>query len=237
MFRQNRKKLFKPEFLRELRSGTRKTVQHRKPHNLTSNGQETCGASPWDLQFFDEFRFFGEIANNIGLENSPWSIHEVPEIEPDWILNCPGSQHGRRYEVWYNHVKAGVLVIAAWGDPFFTPPPPYDGKISATFKLDRFPPRLLKYYDVALIMRHVSWLLEVCPGSVSKNDIRAKVNDHLAPLLWTIDPEDENGWITEYIVMHFFDCFPFRYYKWVNGKDGVSFHTQRMAELSEFLRD
>jgi hypothetical protein len=232
MFGQGRKKLFKPKFLEDLRNGKRKPPQHVIPRNLTENGQECYGAESYDFQFFDEFHFFGEVANLMGLDQGPWSVHEVPETEIGWQLGYDSPQYGRKYEVWYNRLKAGTLAIAA-APLSGGPNEPFDGTISATLKLNMFPPRLLDYHDIAGFMQHIAIWLEFCPGSVSKNDIQAKMDSHLLPMLWRIDLEDENGWMSDEVEMHFADCFPFHYYNVANERQGVNMHAQKMAELKQ----
>jgi hypothetical protein len=228
MFGQSRKKLFKPKFLEELRNGKRKPPQHVMPRNLTEDGQERYGAEKHDFQFFDEFRFFGEIANLMGLDQDPWSVHEVAETEVGFELGYDSPQYGRKYEIWYNHLKAGSLAIAAApmsggrNDQF-------DGIIFATLKLNMIPPRLLDYHDIAGFLHHIIVLLEGSRREVSLKDIQAKVDRHLLPLLWKIDLEDENGWMSDEVEMHFYDCFPYTYYRIAKKRHGVNMHAQKMV--------
>jgi hypothetical protein len=113
----------------------------------------------------------------------------------------------------------------------------FDGTISATLKINLIPPRLLDYHDIAGFMQHIAIWLELCPGSVSKNEIRTKVDSHLLPTLWRIDPEDENSWMSDEVEIHFFDCFPFHYYDIANHRHGVNMHAQKMGELKQLLQN
>lgn len=93
-------------FRRAIESGEPITPKHASPVDL----KEGWGISGEDLQFFEDFDFFGDALNRV-LEDEPWRVQETSETEISGVHDTP--LYGRRYEIFYNQHKLGTLQVYA----------------------------------------------------------------------------------------------------------------------------
>lgn len=96
----------KRKFRQALESGEPITPKRARPADIGKR----WGVSDGDLQFFEDFDLFGDALNNV-LEDEPWRVQELPNAEISGLHDTP--LYGRRYEVFYNQHKLGILQVYA----------------------------------------------------------------------------------------------------------------------------
>jgi hypothetical protein len=87
-------------------------IKHDPPKNLTPDGERRYGAEDYDFECFMLFWYFGEAVNR-DLGDSPFKIQEISDTNISGDLSSEGPAYGRRYEIFYNQVKLGLLQIMA----------------------------------------------------------------------------------------------------------------------------
>jgi len=87
------------------------TVKHNSPKYLTSDGKETWGANEHDFQCFQYLWYFPHYINKLYTDlDEPFRIQELGDTR---IPDSESPRYGRRYEVYFNHFKLGIVQISA----------------------------------------------------------------------------------------------------------------------------
>ena len=177
----------KKKFVKDLLYSKPKTVKHNPPKNLTPDGKERYGAEKYDFECFLLFWFFGEAVNG-ELQDSATRIQEINSTD----LSLPphsmdGPAYGRRYEIFYNQVKIGLLEIEAnsgW------PPNKWDKSVFAHIALDRVPVTALPHHAVRGFLGTIAGLVtsEKKPrGSTSEYEhASSTINYEVAETMWGV---------------------------------------------------
>lgn len=92
------------DVLQGIRTGDRREPQHKPPASVEADG--TTLLRPEHRIVWEDFLQFGEIINTM-MHHGPFSFEEMPKVE----FGFEGPDYGRHYQVWYNQVPCGRLVI------------------------------------------------------------------------------------------------------------------------------
>ena len=163
-------------------------VKHKPPKNLTTDGQERFGAEAYDFEFFREFWFFGEAANR-SFKDGPWRLQEIDETEISGMgLAGYGPAYGRRYEIFFNQVKMGLLQIIASHHRDFEK---QDKSVIAEIELDAFPVTALPYSHIRGFLSGLAGLLTKIkrPDDGGKSEYEqatSNIENALSEAMWDV---------------------------------------------------
>lgn len=87
-----------------IRSGTRREPQHRPPASVEADG--TTLLEPYHRIVWDDFGPFAEHIN-IMMHHGPFSFEEQPRVQ----FGFDGPDYGRHYNIYYNQIPAGRLIV------------------------------------------------------------------------------------------------------------------------------
>jgi hypothetical protein len=141
---RDEKPKFKKKRLHDLFYSEPIKVQHKPPNDLTPDGKQRWGAEDYDFECFRALWFFGQAANQ-HLEYARFRLQEIGETEISGDLSSDGPEYGRRYEIFYNQVKLGLLQIMARHERHFDK---QDRSVYAEITIDGVPVTALPYENV-----------------------------------------------------------------------------------------
>lgn len=84
--------------------GTRREPKHNPPASVESDG--TTLLRPEHRIVWDDFGPFAKHIN-IMMHGGPFSFEEMPKVQ----FGFDGPDYGRHYQIWYNHVPCGRLIV------------------------------------------------------------------------------------------------------------------------------
>jgi hypothetical protein len=104
------------KFLNNLRRSKPITPKHEPPPPLKA---DTYGVGKEELQFFSDFEDFANVVNwwlgdpDIH-PNGPWRLQELPKSELSTLGGQYHPTYGRRYAVFHNQVRVGLIEVRPW---------------------------------------------------------------------------------------------------------------------------
>lgn len=104
MFGNKLQREFK-DVLKGIREGSRREPKHNPPASVEADG--TTLLNPEHRIVWAELEAFAEHIN-IMMHGGPFSFEELPKIE----FGLEGPDYGRHYQLWYNSVPCGRLIIS-----------------------------------------------------------------------------------------------------------------------------
>ncbi|MGH6736731.1 MAG: hypothetical protein ACRECX_11720 [Methyloceanibacter sp.] len=144
--REARKPRLKSKVLRELRFGKPIEVKHDSPRSLTPDGQERYGADKHDFDCFHSLWYFAPWVNKLYSDLSePIRLQELRDTEIRGSRADEGPAYGRRYDIYYNRYKIGLLEICAGLGGALDPA---DKSVDVEITIDGVPPTTLPYSAV-----------------------------------------------------------------------------------------
>ncbi|WP_131798329.1 hypothetical protein [Devosia elaeis] len=84
--------------------GDRREPKHNPPASVEADG--TALLRPEHRIVWDDFGPFAKHIN-IMMHGGPFSFEEMPKVQ----FGFDGPDYGRHYQIWYNHVPCGRLVV------------------------------------------------------------------------------------------------------------------------------
>jgi len=155
--REARKPRLKPKILKELRWGEPITVKHNTPRSLTPDGKECFGAEKQDFECFQSFWYFADWINKLYTDLSePIRLQELGDTRIRGSRASEGPAYGRRYDIYYNQCKIGLLEICAGLERHFDQE---NKSVDVEITIDRIPPTVLPYSDVYGFLQTVASLV------------------------------------------------------------------------------
>jgi hypothetical protein len=119
--RTARKPRLKPSVLKSLFEAEPITVRHDTPRSLTPQGEESW-AEPYDHECFQWFWYFADSINEMYSSLSePIRLQELRDTRIRGSLDRGSPAYGRRYDIYYNQCKIGLLQIRASLDRYRNP--------------------------------------------------------------------------------------------------------------------
>jgi hypothetical protein len=89
-------------------------VKHDRPKSLTPDGNERWGAEKHDFECFQSFWYFADWINKLYSDLSePIRLQELGDTSIRGSLSREAPAYGRRYDIFYNQTKIGLLQIRA----------------------------------------------------------------------------------------------------------------------------
>jgi hypothetical protein len=115
----------KKKFLNQLWRGKPITPKHQQPAPLKP---DAWGVGAHDLRFFTDFKDFADVVNWWFADEdlsgrAPWRLQELPDPELRLGSFEGGPRYGRRYEVFHNQVRVGILELKAANRNYSTQSP------------------------------------------------------------------------------------------------------------------
>jgi hypothetical protein len=175
----------KKKFVNDLLFSEPIAVKHDRPKSLTPDGNEKWGAGRHDFECFRDFWYFGEAVNR-DLEHHEWfRIQELADTEITGDLSREGPAYGRRYEIFFNKVKVGLLQIMAryHSDE-------QDKSVSVDIALDRVPVTALPYQRLYCFLGTIASLVTSTDrkphdgGRTEYEEAVAAIDHQLAETMW-----------------------------------------------------
>lgn len=189
----NQKFPIKSRVMRELFDGEPIAVRHDTPQSLTPDGETCFGADEIDFKCFSEFWYFSEYINKIYADLSePFRLQELGDTTITGSSADSGPAYGRRYDIYYNQCKVGLVEITA--DMLST-----DGSVWVEVNFNRIPPRILPFSDVYGFLATVASLVTstkkeaVSVGKMSEyENAVSDIKFFMLEAVWQIgdDPDD-----------------------------------------------
>jgi hypothetical protein len=105
---QSKSGLSKDAF-RKLLNSKQITPKHDRPASLTGDGYGGS-TEPHEYNFFDWFDRFAEPAHR-QMSEEPWRFQEKSNTLLSSFFDSPS--YGRRYDIFHNHLKVGLIEISA----------------------------------------------------------------------------------------------------------------------------
>lgn len=93
------------DVIKGIQEGGRREPKHNPPASVEADG--TTLLNPEHRIVWEDFRQFGEIINTM-MHHGPFSFEEMPKVE----FGFEGPDYGRHYQLWYNAVPCGRLIIS-----------------------------------------------------------------------------------------------------------------------------
>jgi hypothetical protein len=93
------------DVIESIGKGTRREPQHNPPSSVEADG--TTLLRPEHRIVWEDFRRFGEILNTM-MQHGPVSFEEMPKVQ----FGFDGPDYGRHYQIWYNQVPCGMLIVS-----------------------------------------------------------------------------------------------------------------------------
>ena len=155
--REARKPLLKPKILKQLRWGEPITVKHDTPRSLTPDGKELWGVQKRDFDLFQSFWYFADWINKLyGDLSEPIRLQELKDTEIKGSLSSERPAYGRRYDIFYNQCKIGLLQICASPRSHLNP---NDKTVDVEITIDGVPPTVLPYSNVYGFLQTIASLV------------------------------------------------------------------------------
>jgi len=177
--------------LKKLLEGGPIMPKHDHPSSLAGDGY--AGSTlPHEFSFFEWFDLFAELANR-QMGDEPWRFQE----KSNTVLSSSfeGPSYGRRYDIFHNQLKIGLIEVSADVFQEFTPDAPY---VNTEIKLEHV--RLLPFHEVIGFLNWVAGRLAVGEDQRVPVEIKMQNLTAMTECLWPVEELDDPAW-TELSVM------------------------------------
>jgi hypothetical protein len=201
--RESRKPRLKPKVRRALLWANPITVKHDTPRSLTPDEKECFGAEKHDFECFQSFWYFADCINKLYSDLSgPIRLQELGDTLIQGSLSNHGPAYGRRYDIFYNQCKIGLLEICAGLDRHFDPE---NKSVDLEITIDRVPPTMLPYSVVYGFLQSIASLVTSAhrpkyPGNTAyaKTEYQhamSEIRTAISELMWNMHRDDD--WFSE----------------------------------------
>lgn len=190
------KSRLRPRILRELRFGEPIKVKHATPRSLTHDGKQRYGAEKHDFECFQLLWYFPEWINKLYSDLSePIRLQELRDTSISGSRADEGPAYGRRYDIYYNRCKIGLLEICASLDRVFDPAVK---SVDVEITINAVPPTVLPYSDVYGFLSTVASLVtsrskpkyaHLPNGETEYDDALSSIRTAMAELMWNTRSE------------------------------------------------
>ena len=171
----------KKSFVNDLLYSEPITVKHDPPKTLTPDGKQTYGAEKHDFECFMLFWFFGEAVNR-ELEDSAIRIQEINTTEISGSLGMESPTYGRRYEIFCNQVKIGLLQIVAQHGLLAE----RDRPVYADITLDRVPITAVSHHQISGFLTTIAGLVTNDGDSTERERAMSAIHGTMAETMWDV---------------------------------------------------
>jgi len=198
--RDARKPRLKRKILTELRFGEPIKVKHDTPGSPTLDGKQQWGAERHDFECFQSLWYFPHWINKLYSDLSePIRLQELQDTRIRGSRADEGPAYGRRYDIYYNRCKIGLLEVCAGLDRVFDP---VDKSVDVEITIDGVPPTVLPYSDVYGFLSTVASLVtsrkkpkyaHLPNGETEYDDAMSNIRTAMTELMWNTHSEGD-GW-------------------------------------------
>lgn len=197
--REARKPHLKPKILKELRFGEPIRVKHNTPRSLTPDGKQQWGATEHDFECFQSFWYFPHWINKLYSDLSePIRLQELRDTRITGSRSDEGPAYGRRYDIYYNRCKIGLLEVCAGFRRAFDPA---DKSVDVEVTIDGVPATALPYSDIFGFLSTVASLVmsatkpkysHLPNGETEYDHALSSITTAMAELMWNTQSTDDD---------------------------------------------
>jgi hypothetical protein len=180
----------KKKFLNQLWRGKPITPKHQPPAPLKP---DAWGVGAHDLRFFTDFKDFANVVNwwfadeDLG-RRAPWRLQELPDPELTLGDVEGGPRYGRRYAVFHNQVRVGILELEAANRDYSTQNP----RVATHIELEWA--RLLAFGVIRDFFEVIALhTCDLCPLSPEYFDAHLRIDRAMMHLLWQTQEVPDPG--------------------------------------------